>query len=444
MAPRDEVAQIGALLERLFPLPRSLAGPANRETLRLLSGVAPLTLHEYPSGTRVYDWTVPREWTVREAWIRDAASGRVLLDLTEGPLHVVTGSVAVSGRMSYEALAPRLHTLPHRPAAVPYRTSYYREDWGFCLSHERLERDFAPGREYEVRIDSRHEDGAMTVADLVLPGAGPEFLVSTYICHPSLANDNLTGPVLAAFLARRLAERPLRRGVRFVFAPETVGAVAYCAHNEAAMGRIRDGFVVTCAGGPGPLGYKASFEPGARVDRAVERAFADAGLVPLRHPFDVHGSDERQFASPGLRIRTATICKDKYYEYPQYHTSEDDLSFVRPENVALTLDLYEAALRRLDADVLYERPEPHCEAMLSRHGLYPALGGAYLPEERDARRRATDAALWLLFACDGDTSLDQVAERSGLDAALLGEVAARLTDKGLLRDAQGPGGSGAA
>lgn len=427
-------SQAQDLLERLFPLPRCLAGRANRETLRALAEVlpetAPMTIHEYPSGTPVYDWTVPQEWRVNEAWIEDEA-GRRLLDYADSNLHVASHSVAAEGVFSHEELLPRLHTLPDQPAAVPYRTLYYKEDWAFCLSHQAFLRDFAPGKRYRVRLDAERLDGSMSVGEVLAPGhTDREILVSTYICHPSLANDNLSGPVMTALLAREAAEMDLLHSLRIVFVPETVGAIAYAAHNGAALKAIDAGFVVTCVGGRGPLGYKQSFCPDHAVNHAVKAALAETGRNYVIYPFDIHGSDERQYSSPGFRINTATISKGKYYEFPEYHTSLDDLELVTGEAVADSLALYLRALDILDADMPYVNLAPHGEPMLSKRGLYADLGGAYLPEGGPG---FTDLVLALMFYGDGTRTLLDVARELGVDAGAVKACARQLEDKGLIR-----------
>ena len=427
------VDEIAATLRALFPLCRSLTGPGNRETLRVLGEIIPLRVHEYPSGAKAYDWVIPDEWTAREAWIQDA-SGRRLVDFSVNNLHLVSCSIPVRGAFTLAELTRRLHWREDLPQAIPYRTSYYKRDWGFCISFEQYQRDFATqpdGTLFEVCVDTVFDKGSLSVGELLIPGAvEQEILLSTYFCHPSLANDNLSGVVLTAYLARELMRRRSKYSYRVVFAPETIGAVAYCAHNESAMKSVDCGFVITCTAGKGQWGYKASIDEGHRINRIVEDAFTEFSLPMLRYPFDPHGSDERQYASPGFRINTVTISKDKYYEYKEYHSSLDTLDFISADAVADTMLLYLRVLEKLEDEIFYKSLNPHCEPMLSPRGLYPSTGGGMMPGWNSDRQ--LDAILWLMMLCDGRTSVQDIAARTSLPFAELCEMAALLTEKGLL------------
>ncbi len=431
--PASRITAIDSYLHRLFPLCRSITGNENRETLRVLSELIPITLHEYPSGTKVYDWTIPDEWRLHRGWIKDA-TGTLLVDSERTNLHVMGYSVPVRGRFSAADLAPHLFTCPHNSKAIPYRTSYYARNWGFCITEEDYRRHFAVApldARFEVCIQAEHFPGSLTVGEVLLPGeTRHEVLISTYFCHPSLANDNLSGAVLTAFLAQELAKRKNRYSYRIVFIPETIGAIAYLAHNEDAMRAVEEGFVISCVAGRGPHGYKASFNPSHRINRVVEEAFAARGMTPLRYAFDPHGSDERQYASPAFRINTATICKDKYYEYPEYHTSLDTLEFISPEALETSLELYLDAIERLEAERFYRTTQPHGEVMLSPRGLYPSVGGGLVPEKNAGRQ--LDCTLWLLFHADGHTSLESISHTTGLPLDDLARMAAILEAKGLL------------
>ena len=427
------VDEIDATLRALFPLCRSLTGRGNRETLRALGEVIPLRVHEYAAGAKVYDWTIPDEWNAREAWIQDA-SGRRLVDFAANNLHLVGYSAPARGAFTLAELTKHLHWREDLPEAIPYRTSYYARDWGFCISFEQYLRDFASlpeGTLFDVLVDTEFSRGSLSVGELLIPGdTRQEILLSTYFCHPSLANDNLSGTVLTAYLARELLRRRTKYSYRVVFAPETIGAIAYCAHNEAAMKAVDCGFVVTCVAGRGPWGYKASIDEGHRINRIVEETFAEFSLPVLRYPFDPHGSDERQYASPGFRINTVTISKDKYYEYKEYHSSLDTLAFISADALSRTLLLYLCALEKLEDEVFYKSVNPHCELMLSPRGLYPASGGGMLPGRNSGRE--LDLILWLMMLCDGATSLRDIARRANLPCAALGGMAALLAEKGLL------------
>jgi aminopeptidase-like protein/spore coat polysaccharide biosynthesis protein SpsF (cytidylyltransferase family) len=427
----DACAELDQYLQRLFPLCRSITGNPNRETLRILQELIPLAIHEVPSGTAVYDWTIPDEWTIRDAWIADA-SGRRMVDFRVSNLHVVSYSEPVNAIMDWAELQPRLHRHPELADAIPYRTSYYRRDWGFCVTHAQYVELEKQGGPFTVVIDSELKPGALSYGEYLVPGRSTEeVLLSCYICHPSMANDSLSGVLLTAFLARRIAGLKNRHwSYRIVFVPETIGAIAYCAGNEAAMKRIDSGLVITTVGGPGKFGYKQSFDPSHHINAMIEDVLAETGTEFITYPFDIHGSDERQYSSQGFRINTATICRDRYYEYPYYHSSLDDQSFVTAKQIAETLEVYVRLIDKLEARRIYRNRIPRCEVMLSRHDLYPVTGGAQRPEL--GGRSELDLILWLLFLCDGKLNLDHIAAKLEVSPAELAPIADRLVGKGVL------------
>lgn len=439
------VRDADALLRRLFPICRSLTGNGVRETLRVLDETVPFDQTEIPSGTVCYDWMVPNEWNIADAFVADATGCR-LIDFRENNLHVVSYSVPVDRVMSFAELRPHLHSLPAMPTAIPYRTSYYREEWGFCLTHEQLA-TLDASASYHVRIDARLEPGSMTTGERVVGGAsGREYLLSAYCCHPSMANDSLSGVVLWTLLLRELASRPLRHRYRFVVLPETIGAIAYLHQHEAAMQALAGGYVITTVAGPGSLGYKESFLGNHVVDRAVRLAFRDLGREHIAYPFDVIGSDESHYSAPFFRIPVGTICKDKYYEYPFYHTSLDNLEFVSAEHLVTTLEVYLAAIGNLENDLVCRSLNPWCEPMLGKHGLYPQLGGQFRQPARAGDGHSAyqieegisvsdqDVAtmLWIMFLSDGRASLLDVAERTGTPVASVRRLAESLASAGLL------------
>lgn len=424
-------AEMQACMERLFPLPRCLAGEANRATLRGLQAIVPLQIQELASGTAVHDWTVPAEWSVQEAWIADADGCR-LVDFAEHNLHLVSHSCPVEAHMSWEALQPHVHTHPTLPEAIPYRTSYYQRSWGFCVTQAQAAALAAAPGPLHVRIASTLQPGSMSLGELLLPGRrSQEILLSAYICHPSMANDSLSGAVLLAFLGRHLASLPERQySYRLAWVPETIGAVAYAATHAEAMRQVEMGLVVTTVGGPGALGYKKTFDDRHPLNRLIESVFRERGDAFKTYPFDIHGSDERQWSSPGLRIPTATICKDRYYEYPEYHSSLDDLRLVNGAQMAESLDAYLRLIEKLESRELYRNTVGAGEVMLSKHDLYPKSGGAQLPEL--GGRSELDLTLWLLWHCDGRTSLQDIAVTLDVPLERLRGLAHRLSQKGVL------------
>ena len=416
--------EMHALAARLFALPRSLTGDGVRATLAALGELVPLTVVEVPTGTPVLDWTVPKEWNLRRAVLR-GPGGEIVADTARRNLEVVGYSVPVRGRFPLAELRPRLHSLPDKPDLVPYRTSYWQESWGFCLPHRVLAA--LPDGEYEVEIDTTLADGHLTYGELLLPGASPaEILVSCHVCHPALANDNLSGLAVSAFLARELAGRERRWSWRFLWAPGTIGAIAWLARNEAVTARIRAGLVAANLGDPGAFHYKRSRRGDTEIDRAVEIALRDLGVPHALEEFVPFGYDERQYCSPGFDLPVGLLSRTPWGRFPEYHTSADDLDFIRPEALAGSLAGYRAVAGVLEGNRRFRNLSPKGEPQLGRRGLYRALGGDDRGREREL------ALLWVLNQSDGGPDLLAIARRSGLPFERLREAAAALAAAGLI------------
>jgi len=423
----DAGAEAWRLVERLYPIPRSLTGDGVRQTLAVLSEHVPLEVHEVPTGTPVFDWTVPREWNVREAWIA-GPDGRRVVDWRDHSLHLMGYSVPVRARMPLAALREHLHSLPEQPDLIPYRWSYYAERWGFCLRHRDLEA--LPDGEYDVCVDTTLEDGHLTYGELLVPGEREdEVLIHAHVCHPSLANDNLSSIAVATLLARELLDRRLRLSYRFVFVPATVGAITWLARNQARLHRIRHGLVLAGTGDPGPLSYKRSRRGRADIDRAVELVLRRRGATGPMEDYSPWGYDERQYGSPGIDLPVGRLSRTPHGTYPEYHTSADDPGFVRPESLAGTYDALLDVVEILEGDARYRNMSPMCEPQLGRRGLYSTMGGS-------DRRETEMAALWVLSLSDGGSSLLDVAERSGLPFAAVREAADALLACDLLAPAE--------
>lgn len=407
------------LAARLFPICRSVTGAGNRQTLGILTERIPLQIHEVPSGTPVLDWTVPPEWAIRDAWIKDP-QGRKIVDFQNSNLHVVGYSRPVRESIPLDLLLPHLHSLPEHPDWIPYRTSYYNETWGFCLP-DTLKQSLAPGN-YDVYIDSDLKPGHLTYGELVLPGATPEeFLVSTHICHPSLANDNTTGMAVACRLAALLADVPRRLTYRFLFIPGTIGSITWLARNRESTGRIRHGLVLSCLGDPGAPTYKQSRNGAAIIDQAVAHVLRQAGRPHTVQPFSPYGYDERQYGSPGFNLPVGLFMRSPHGTFPEYHTSADNLDFIRPESLADSLHLLLETIAVVDGNAAFVNQCPYGEPQLGRRGLYDSLGGA------NERHKHQMAMLWVLNQSDGDSSLLDIAERSGLPFSRIQEAARRLS-----------------
>jgi len=421
----------------LYPLCRSITGQGLRDTLRFIARHIPLTLHEVPSGTPVLDWVVPREWRIDGAWI-DRMDGTRLVDFADSTLHVVSYSRPVEAVLDRTALAPHIHTLPDQPALIPYRTGYFAEDWGFCLSHRHwLAMGDGP---FHVRIDSALVDGSLSYGELLVPGTDPvagEILVSVHCCHPSLANDNLSGIAVATALARRCLDRPGRLGVRFLFLPATIGAITWLARNLDRVDGIRHGLVLSCVGDGGDFHYKRSRRGTAPVDRAVAHVLARhraAGGSPgTLLPFSPYGYDERQYNSPGFDLPVGCFMRSPNGGFPEYHTSADNPDFVRPAALAESLSVLGAVLDLLQADRTYLRSDGGLgEPQLGRRGLYRAIAG-----QREGGGADRMALLWLLNLADGRHSLLDMAERSGEPVEALAAAADLCLQAGLIHPADG-------
>jgi aminopeptidase-like protein len=413
-----------ALARRLFPLCRSLTGKGVRETFDLIEEQIPIQRTEIPSGTRVFDWVVPDEWNIRDAYVSTPDGARVI-DFRRSSLHVVSYSEPVRARLPLEALRERLHTLPDQPDLVPYRTSYYERTWGFCLSHRQL-LELRPG-EYDVVIDSSLQPGKLTYAEHRIEGSGHrEVLISTYVCHPSLANDNLSGIVVATMLAKRLRGRKLRHTYRFLFAPGTIGPLAWLHQNRKGLDRIEHGLALSCIGDGGDFTYKRSRRGSAEIDQAMEAVLRDSGAPHRVLPWEPWGGDERQFCSPGFDLPVGSLMRTPHGEFDGYHTSADGLERIRPEALAEAVDRCVELVEVLESNRRPINLSPYGEPQLGRRGLYRSAGGA-VPTPADER-----ALLWVLNQGDGHSSLLEIAGSSGLPYARLRGAAERLEAAGLV------------
>ena len=418
-------AAMHALASELYPICRSITGNGVRATLGRLSRDIPIEITEIPSGTAVFDWIIPEEWNVNEAWIRDA-SGREILNFHNQNLHVVGYSQSVHELISLEDLRERLFSIPEQPELIPYRTSYYRRTWGFCLPHQLLER--LDDGEYEVFIDSTLEKGGLTYGELFLEGeTTDEVLVSSHICHPSLANDNLSGIVVAAMLYKEIARRPRRLSYRFLFAPGTIGAVSWLAHNPKEIPSIKHGLVVTCVGDSGLITYKKSRRGDAEIDRAMSHVVRTSGSPYQIEEFSPYGYDERQYCSPGINLPVGCIMRSPHGTFSQYHTSADNLDFIKPQYLEDTLGKILEAIDILETNGVYINLKPMCEPKLGNYGLY-GDGGLHRNSDCDEL-----ALLWVLNQSDGYSDLLGIAERSGMSYKKILCAAEALEEVGLLR-----------
>lgn len=411
-------------MAEMYPICRSITGDGVRRTLDVIEKTVPLIRHEVPSGTAAFDWDVPREWNIRDAWVAES-DGRRVIDFREHNLHVVNYSTPVRATLTLAELQPHLHSLPDQPDVIPYRTSYYRDQWGFCLRHRDRER-LGPGP-FDVVIDSDLSPGHLTYAECIVPGSGAgEAIVYTHTCHPSLANDNLTGMAVASLLAQALGEGRPRLTWRFVFGPGTIGSLTWLSRNEDVLPRVVGGLVIGSLGDAGPLTYKRSRQGRSATDRIAERVLADSPAQSRIVEFEPYGYDERQFCSPGFDLPIGRLTRSPNSAYPQYHTSADDLSFVQRGPLAESIRVLARMISLIDANRSLQNLSPKGEPRLGKRGLFNTVGGT-------APGQFEHALLWVLSLSDGRHDLAAMATRSGLSAELLDRAATALEAVELVR-----------
>ncbi|WKZ17921.1 MAG: DUF4910 domain-containing protein [Candidatus Jettenia sp. CY-1] len=414
------------LISELYPICRSITGNGVRDTLMILQKHIPLITHEVPTGTKVFDWTVPKEWNIRDAYVKNS-KGEKIIDFRKNTLHVLNYSVPVRKSVSLDELKEHLFTVPEYPEWIPYRTSYYQENWGFCISYHQL---INLGEdEYEVVIDSSLEDGYLTYGEYYIKGKrAEEILISCHTCHPSLCNDNLSGIVLAVFLAKHLTSMSLDYSYRFLFVPGTIGSITWLCLNEPYVSRIKHGLVAACLGDSGKFTYKRSRRGNAEIDRAVMNVLKNSGNAYETIDFIPYGYDERQYCSPEFNLPVGCLMRTPYGHYPQYHTSADNLEFVQPKSLADSLSLYLSIFNVLENNKAYSNRNPKCEPQLGRRGLYQMTGG-----QKDKKLKEL-AMLWVLNLSDGSNTLLDISDRSGLEFTLIHEAADMLLKHDLLQE----------
>jgi aminopeptidase-like protein len=423
----SNVEEIGKELHgfarELFPVCRSITGEGIRHTLKMIGARIPLQIHEVPSGTAVFDWTVPKEWNIRDAYIK-SPDGKRIVDFHESNLHVLNYSVPIRAKMPLSELKPHLFTIPKHPDWIPYRTSYYKEDWGFCLAHNQMLA--LKDGEYEVCIDSSLENGNLTYGECFIPGrSAEEILISSHACHPSLANDNLSGLTVATQLAKLLSERDVRYSYRFLFIPGTIGAITWLAQNRDVAARIRHGLVLTGIGDNGKFHYKKSRQGDAEIDRAAAHVLKHSTDSADILEFSPYGYDERQYCSPGFNLAVGCLMRSVWGSFPEYHTSADSLEFIHPQKLGEALAICAAIVDVLENNRSYRNLNPYCEPQLGKRDLYRSTGGESIGSEINAR-------LWVLNLSDGEHSLLDIAIRSGLPFAAIHAAAKLLSQSGLL------------
>ncbi|HEY6644793.1 DUF4910 domain-containing protein [Povalibacter sp.] len=423
--PAGTGAELHAFATRLYPICRSITGNGVRETLRLIGERIPLEMQEVRSGSKVFDWEVPLEWNIDEAYVRDG-DGRKVVDFGAHNLHLVSYSEPVAQQMTLADLRPNLHVHRHNPDWIPYRTSYYRRSWGFCLRGRDSDR-LREGK-YDVRIASSLQPGSLTYGEFVLPGRSrEEVLLFTHICHPSLANDNASGMAIATWLGAWLGSQPRRYSYRIVFAPGTIGSLCWLKRNEKRLSRVRHGLVLGLLGDSAPLTYKRSRRGDAEIDRIAQYALATLDPQARSIPFEPYGYDERQLCSPGFNLPVGRLTRSVNDGYAQYHSSADDLALISHQQLEASFHACQRICEIIEADRRYINLSPWGEPRLGKRGLYGAVGGNS-PAMRE------HAMLWLLNQSDGASSVLDIAQRSDRPFDMLSQAATELEKAGLFRE----------
>ncbi len=417
------------LMEKLYPICRSITGNGVRKSLNIIQKIIPIEIIEVPTGTEVFDWTIPKEWNIKDAYIKNS-KGEKVVDFNKSNLHVLNYSIPVNKKLSLGQLKEHLISLPDYPDWIPYATSYYNETWGFCLSHRQLE-DLKDDT-YEVVINSTLEKGSLTYGELYIRGeTKDEFLFSTYICHPSMCNDNLSGPVLLTYIAEYLInlsrKTPLKYSYRFIFVPETIGSITWLSKNEDALTNIKAGIVATCVGDSGNFVYKKSRIGNSLIDKIVEKV-----LIDEKNPFQIiefypSGSDERQFCSPGFNLPVGVITRSMYLRFPEYHTSADDLDFVDPKSLSESFKKFLMIQSIFEKNRTYLSLNPKCEPFLRKRNLDEKLGG------HKGDETYLLSLFWIMNLSDGTNSLLDIALHSKLSFEILSHAAKLLEDTVLIK-----------
>jgi aminopeptidase-like protein len=415
------------LIETLYPICRSITGDGFRESMQILKNLIPLEVNEVPTGTQAFDWIVPREWNIQDAYVKNA-KGEKVIDFQKSNLHILNYSVPFHGKVQLAELKEHLYSIPEHKDWIPYRTSYYKVNWGFCVTQTVLES--LEDEEYEVVVDSSLEDGHLTYGEYFIKGETKnEFLISCHSCHPSLCNDNLSGMGLATYLAKYLSGQNLRYSYRFLFIPGTIGSITWLSLNEEKVSRIKHGLVVACVGDPGKMHYKKTRRGDAEIDRAVIHVLESSGDDYEIMEFSPYGYDERQYSSPGFNLPVGNLSRTPHGRFPEYHTSADNLDFVKAESLSDSYSKYTQIIDVIENNKKYLNTNPKGEPQLGKRGLYSLMGG-----RKDASGFEM-SLLWVLNLSDGGHSLLDIAEKANVPFSSIYEATKALLDCGLLIEA---------
>ena len=419
------------LISELYPICRSITGDGVRQSLDIIKKHIDIEKKEVPSGTQVFDWCVPKEWNIFDAYIIDP-NGEKIIDFKKSNLHVVNYSIPIKKKIKLEELKKHIHTIPTQPNIIPYITSYYNEDWGFCMSHNQLNK-LLPG-EYEICIDSSLKNGSLTYGEYLIKGEiDDEFLLSCYICHPSLCNDNLSGVALLTYLAKYLKNLKTKFSYRFLFIPETIGAITWLSINENKINKIKAGLVATCVGDSGNSTYKKTRIGDSKIDKIVSHVLKYSNTNHSIVDFYPYGSDERQFCSPGFNLPIGSLMRTPYRKFLEYHNSGDDLKFIKKESLGDTFKKYLECIFIFDKDEKFLNTNPKCEPQLGKRGIYRNIGIVRSDMNTDEIEQRELAIFWILNLSDGENSLLDISKKSGISFEIIAEASLKLYENNLLK-----------
>ena len=437
-----------SLMEDLYPICRSITGNGVRKTLKILKKKINLKIFEIPSGTKAFDWNVPLEWNIRDAYVKNLKGERII-DFKKSNIHVLNYSIPINKKVTQKELIHHLHTLPNKPNSIPYTTSYYKKNWGFCVAHSQLKS--INDDHYYVKIDSSLKQGSLTYGEFYKKGkTSKEILISTYVCHPSLCNDNLSGIVISTLLAKIISKIDTYFSYRFLFIPETIGAITWLSKNEKKLSKIKGGLVITCAGDSGNFTYKKTKHGNSYLDKVVIEVFKKSKRKTRVKDFFPYGSDERQFSSPGINLPIGVFMRTPYYEFKQYHTADDDLNFVKKSALNESLIMLLKIISNLDAKKITEEENereiisdykpntflnlnPKCEPQLGRRNLYREISNSRFVDKKNSQNLIEISIFWILSFSDGSHSLKDIAKKSNLPLKLLEKSSKLLIKKHLLK-----------
>ena len=440
--------ELFSLMQELFPICRSITGNGVRKTLKILKKEIDLKIVNVPSGTKVFDWKIPYEWNIKDAYVKNSKGERVI-DFKKSNLHILNYSTPIKKTISNKNLKKHLHTLPEKPNSIPYVTSYYKKNWGFCVAHDTL-KSFDEDR-YFVHIDSTLKPGSLTYGEFFIKGQTKnEILISTYICHPSLCNDNLSGIVVTTILAKLLSKTDTYFSYRFLFIPETIGAITWLSKNQKNLSQIKSGLVVTCVGGNGGFTYKKTRDNNSEIDKISIDVLKHTRKKFETRDFFPYGSDERQYSSPGIDLPIGVLMRTPYYEFKEYHTADDNLNSIKKFalndslimllKIILQIEKKKPSFNRNQKNEtsklkseIYQNLNPYCEPQLGRRKLYRNISKSRLVDKKNSENMVELSICWVLNFSDGLHSLKEISEKSNLPLKLLRKTAKLLIEKKLLK-----------